>query len=538
MLSSILLQSLIESTAAKQKEQELLNENIFSPIKHIIDKIKEEHIKAHSKDFETAIDDFNVFLDVTKVSRISFIKEINDFANRTWKNIDKYKGLDRDHDKFCDETYSHNDKLAKIKETRVESYGKRAKGDYRIVFDKKFEEYLSVMPSELERFHTIQEKCKKIKKDLLTEYDKTISLYNTMSIECRKNSSKFDTYQLSVIQWLMDDLKEGAGVSAEDFEDTLNYIITKNIKLMSQNESTQQILTEASKKEDNPEDEVDTQSTEDNTKEDPTDTQEDKPDDNTEDNGNGNDDNQDNNDENQDDKTDENNEDDNNEEDDDPLKSDDDFSMDSGDDNGEGEDDGPPPDGLTDPDDDGSGDDADEDQETNVVTNILQLSSLDRTLAKKKCFTDFQDLRASISSFKKVIDDNEASLEAEIRDYTIAELDKLATSVKDYMTYRFRYINYEENVQNYMVFVAALQSLIDYVKNGGEKARKLTVKPTKKKKVSKKSKKELDKEKAEAELEEAKEEGEEESEDKESKSEEEPEEEPEEEKNSEESEEK
>ena len=294
-------------------------------------------------------------------------------------------------------------------------------------------------------------------------------------------------------------------------------------------QSLMEAANDKNKNGDNPNDEVDTQSA-DNTEENPTDTQEDNPDDTADDNSG--DDNQDNNDENQDDNNSEDNE------DDDPLKSDDDFSMDSGDDNGEGEDDDPPPDGLTDPNDDGSGDEADDDQETNVVTNILQLSSLDRTLAKKKCFTDFQDLRASISSFKKVIDDNEASLEAEIRDYVIAELDKLATSVKDYMTYRFRYINYEDNVQNYMVFVAALQSLIDYVKNGGEKARKLIVKPTKKKKVPKKSKKELDKEKAEAGLEEAKEEGEEESEDEESKSNEESEEEPEEEENSEESEEK
>lgn len=189
------------------------------------------------------------------------------------------------------------------------------------------------------------------------------------------------------------------------------------------------------------------------------------------------------------DDTDENTDDDtkNDENSDDSSEDDmgDDFTMDSGDE----EDDSPPPDGLVDPDDDGSGDDAEDDTETNVQTTILQLSKLDRTLLKRKCYNDYQDLRSSITTFKNVIDDNEASIDPEVRDYVLDELDQLYNSVTDYMKYKFMIMNYEECIKNYAIFIAALNNLVEYVKNGGDKPlKKLTVEKTPKKKSAAKKK--------------------------------------------------
>lgn len=163
-------------------------------------------------------------------------------------------------------------------------------------------------------------------------------------------------------------------------------------------------------------------------------------------------------DENQDDESGENEGDENQENTD--GESGDDFSLD-GDGDGEGEDDGPPPDGLVDPDDDGSGDMEDDDGETNVQTNILQLSQLDRNLIKRKCYNDFLDLRTSITSAKKIVDDYEASIEPELRSYTVEQLDLLYTSITDYITIKFPTINYEENLQNYLLFVKQLNELVD-----------------------------------------------------------------------------
>ena len=148
-----------------------------------------------------------------------------------------------------------------------------------------------------------------------------------------------------------------------------------------------------------------------------------------------------------------------------PGEGEDDFSLDPE----EGTDDtGENPDGLPDPDDDGSGDDTGtEDGEVNVHTNILQLSKLDRLMAKRQCFSDYQNLRTSITSFKNMVDENEATIEPAIRDYVIDKLDFLYTTVTDYLTYKFSYINYEENLQNYLIFMKNLNDLIRYVQTKG-----------------------------------------------------------------------
>lgn len=164
-------------------------------------------------------------------------------------------------------------------------------------------------------------------------------------------------------------------------------------------------------------------------------------------------------DENEDTSEDENedeNKEDENQDDQSEEPTDDDFSMNPDDEPSDEE----PPDGLTDPDDDGSGDEATDDQEVNVQTNILQLSKLDRTLAKRKCYNDYQDLRVSISSFKTVIDDNEAAIEPEIRDTALTKLDKLYSTLTDYLTYKFIITNYEENLNNYLLFAKTFNEIV------------------------------------------------------------------------------
>lgn len=146
----------------------------------------------------------------------------------------------------------------------------------------------------------------------------------------------------------------------------------------------------------------------------------------------------------------------------------DDFSM-NPDDEGE-EDNEPPPDGLTDPDDDGSNDASSEDEgETNIHTNVLNLSKLDRLLAKRKCLSDFYDLRTSVDTFRSVIENNEAIIDPDVRQAAVRDLNKLYTSIGEYLMYRFGYTNYEENLQNYFIFI---RSMNDIVKVVGEKGMK------------------------------------------------------------------
>lgn len=147
----------------------------------------------------------------------------------------------------------------------------------------------------------------------------------------------------------------------------------------------------------------------------------------------------------------------------------DDFSMNP--DEEEGEDNEPPPDGLTDPDDDGSNDETstEDEGETNIHTNVLNLSKLDRLLAKRKCLSDFYDLRTSVDTFRSVIENNEAIIDPDVRQAAVRDLNKLYTSIGEYLMYRFGYTNYEENLQNYFIFI---RSMNDIVKVVGEKGMK------------------------------------------------------------------
>lgn len=166
---------------------------------------------------------------------------------------------------------------------------------------------------------------------------------------------------------------------------------------------------------------------------------------------------------------------------------DDDFNMDP---DGGSEDSGDNPDGLPDPDDDGM-DDTDG-VEQNIHLNILELSKLDRLMAKRKIYNDYKDLRASITSAKNLIDQNEAVIDADVRDYVINKLDYLLSVVTDHLTYKFSFTNYEENLQAYLIFTKQLNDLLNFTKDNKDGFKEPLAKSTSSKKSSKKPKEEDD----------------------------------------------
>lgn len=156
-----------------------------------------------------------------------------------------------------------------------------------------------------------------------------------------------------------------------------------------------------------------------------------------------------------------------------------------GDEGGEGEgDDGPNPDGLPDPDDESSDmSDEESEEEQNVHINVLNLSKIDRTLAKKKCFADYQELRAKINAAKALIDNNEAAIEPDIRDASMDKLDRLYSMIFDYLRYKFSYLNYEETLQDYLLFSKSLNDIIVEINSSMDKDSGTTSRKPSKKKV-------------------------------------------------------
>lgn len=170
------------------------------------------------------------------------------------------------------------------------------------------------------------------------------------------------------------------------------------------------------------------------------------------------------------DKEQEENKDDNKGEDEPDDELGDDFDLDP--DGGEEDSGEEPPDGLTSPDDDGSGDTSSDEVETNIQTNILNLSKLDRTIAKRRLFTNFQDLRTQINTLRNIIANNEENIEVEIREKIYEDIDRAYSSVTDYMTYKFSFINYEENLQAYLLFSKMVQDIINYTSTNATKSGK------------------------------------------------------------------
>ena len=166
---------------------------------------------------------------------------------------------------------------------------------------------------------------------------------------------------------------------------------------------------------------------------------------------------------------------------------DDDFNMDP---DGGSEDSGDNPDGLPDPDDDGM-DDTDG-VEQHIHLNILELSKLDRLMAKRKIYNDYKDLRASITSAKNLIDQNEAVIDADVRDYVVNKLDYLLSVVTDHLTYKFSFTNYEENLQAYLIFTKQLNDLLNFTRDNKDGFKEPPTKSTSSKKSSKKPKEDDD----------------------------------------------
>lgn len=136
----------------------------------------------------------------------------------------------------------------------------------------------------------------------------------------------------------------------------------------------------------------------------------------------------------------------------------DDFSMDDDSSGQESED---TPDGLTDPDDDGSSDNnEDADGETNLHINILNISNVERALAKKRCLQDLMDLRSTIDSLSNIVIANESVLDPDVRKEILSELNSAYSNVTEYLRYKFSYTNYEENLQNYLLFVHTVNRIV------------------------------------------------------------------------------
>ena len=227
-----------------------------------------------------------------------------------------------------------------------------------------------------------------------------------------------------------------------------------NMYLMSlkeEDEESKEALTEAAKDEDAD----DTDGGDDDTSAESEDSGDTNTDDNADDSNNDDDTNSD--DENQDDNdnNDDENKDDNS---DDDSPSDDDFSMDSDDSSSE-DDGGENPDGLASP--DAMGDDESaQDAETNVHVNILNLSKLDRTISLKRLLNDYTATRTSINTFLNIIDKNETIIDATLRESLINDLNSLLQNLNDYIGIKFSYINYEENLQNYIIFSKKLEDIV------------------------------------------------------------------------------
>lgn len=228
-----------------------------------------------------------------------------------------------------------------------------------------------------------------------------------------------------------------------------------NMYLMSlrdEDEESKKALTEAAKDEKADDDDAGDDDTSPES-EDSGDTNTDDNDDesNNDDDTNSDDENQDDNDNNDDENKDDNPDDD--------SPSDDDFSMDSDDPSSEDDDGGENPDGLASP--DAMGDDeSTQDTETNVHVNILNLSKLDRTISLKRLLNDYTATRTSINTFLNIIDKNETIIDATLRESLINDLNSLLQNLNDYIGIKFSYINYEENLQNYIIFSKKLEDIV------------------------------------------------------------------------------
>ena len=77
-----------------------------------------------------------------------------------------------------------------------------------------------------------------------------------------------------------------------------------------------------------------------------------------------------------------------------------------------------------------------------------------------------------MNTFRNIIANNEENIEAEIREKIYEDIDKAYSSITDYMTYKFSFINYEENLQAYLLFSKMMQDIVNYTSTNATKSGK------------------------------------------------------------------
>ena len=102
----------------------------------------------------------------------------------------------------------------------------------------------------------------------------------------------------------------------------------------------------------------------------------------------------------------------------------------------------------------------------NIQVNILNLSKLDRALAKKHIYTLFMDLRSSVTTALNVIDRNETVIDPDIRNDVITRLNQFQADLNTFISIKFQLINYEAAFNAYNIFTEQFKSYLDSIKTG------------------------------------------------------------------------
>ena len=127
----------------------------------------------------------------------------------------------------------------------------------------------------------------------------------------------------------------------------------------------------------------------------------------------------------------------------------------------------PAPDGLPEADAEGEPEEGelgeDNTAETNVHTNILNLSKLDKATSKHYLYQQYLELRDTIKRTLSIIDKHEVAIEPEIRDKATTDLNTLQGQLTDYIKIRFGIVNYEEALEIYLLFSKQIKDLVDWV---------------------------------------------------------------------------
>ncbi len=107
--------------------------------------------------------------------------------------------------------------------------------------------------------------------------------------------------------------------------------------------------------------------------------------------------------------------------------------------------------------------------ETNEQYAVLELSKVDRVIATQKCLNSFMTLKSTINTFIDKIISSESSVKAEIRDESTRDLTSIVKQIDRYLSSKFRYTVYEENVQVHIMLSKMTTEIIEKLSNEGFK---------------------------------------------------------------------